>query len=79
MRYGNAPISRRLKQASALGVAKLQSRATKIVNVAFYYFASSSLHMHSFLREKMWWWLALARKKMWLCIASFGESYNGDM
>ena len=27
----------------------------------------------------MCWWLALARKKMWLWIASFGESYNGDV
>jgi hypothetical protein len=27
----------------------------------------------------MWWWLALARKKMWWWIASFGESYNGDV
>jgi len=27
----------------------------------------------------MWWWLTLATKKMWLWIASFGESYNGDM
>jgi hypothetical protein len=27
----------------------------------------------------MWWWLALARKQMWRWIASFGESYNGDV
>jgi hypothetical protein len=27
----------------------------------------------------MCWWLALAKKKMWLWIASFGESYNGDV
>jgi hypothetical protein len=34
--------------------------------------------VHSLVREKMWWWLALARKKLcWL--ASFGESYNGDV
>jgi hypothetical protein len=31
------------------------------------------------VREKMCWWLALAKKKMWLWIASFGESYNGDV
>jgi hypothetical protein len=35
--------------------------------------------MHSLLREMMWWWLALARKKMWWWIASFGESYFGDV
>jgi hypothetical protein len=27
----------------------------------------------------MLWWLALAKKKMWRCIASFGESYHDDM
>jgi hypothetical protein len=27
----------------------------------------------------MCWWLAFAKKKMWLWIASFGESYNGDV
>jgi hypothetical protein len=27
----------------------------------------------------MCWWLALARKKMWRWIASFGESYHDDM
>jgi hypothetical protein len=26
----------------------------------------------------MWWWLAVARKKMWWCIASFGDSYHDD-
>ena len=31
------------------------------------------------MREKMCWWLALARKKMWRWIASFGESYHGDV
>jgi hypothetical protein len=72
-------ISRRLKQAAALGVATLQSSATKIVNVAFYYFASSSLHVYSLVREKMLWWLALAKKKMWRWIASFGESYHDDV
>jgi hypothetical protein len=35
--------------------------------------------MHSLVREKMWWWLALARKKMWRRIASFGKSYLGDV
>jgi hypothetical protein len=72
-------ISRRLKQAAALRVATLQSRATKIVDVAFYYFVSSSLHVCLLVREKMCWWLALARKKMWRWIASFGESYQGDV
>jgi hypothetical protein len=72
-------ISRRLKQAAALGVATLRSSATEIIDVAFYYFASSSLHVYSLVREKMLWWLALARKKMWRWIASFGESDNNDM
>ena len=57
----------------------LRSSATKIIHVAFYYFASSSLHVYSLVREKMLWWLALTRKKMWRWIASFGESYHGDM
>ncbi len=35
--------------------------------------------MHLIVREKMCWWLALAKKKMWLWIASFGKSYNGDV
>jgi hypothetical protein len=35
--------------------------------------------VHLILREKMCWWLALAKKKMWLWIASFGESYNDDV
>ena len=35
--------------------------------------------MHSLVREKMWWWLALARKKMRRWIASFGKSYHGDV
>jgi len=31
------------------------------------------------VREKMWWWLALARKKLCWWLASFGESYNDDV
>jgi hypothetical protein len=27
----------------------------------------------------MWWWLALARKKLCWWLASFGESYHGDV
>jgi len=61
-------ISRWLKQAAALGVATLQSSATKIIDVAIYYFASSSLHVYSLVKEKMLWWLALAKKKMWRCV-----------
>jgi len=68
----------RLKQAAALGVATLQSSATKTA-ASTYYFTALSLHMHSLMREKMWWWLALARKKMWVWIASFGKSYNCDV
>ena len=38
-----------------------------------------SLHVYSLVRDKMLWWLALARKMMWWCIASFGDSYHGDV
>jgi hypothetical protein len=70
----------RLKQAAALGVATFRLSANKIANATIsYYYAVTSLHMHSLVREKMWWWLTLARKKMWRWIASFGESYNGDV
>jgi len=73
-------ISRRLKQAAALGVATFQSSATEIVNAASpYYLIASSFHVHSLVREKMWWWLALARKKLCWWLASFGESYNDDV
>jgi hypothetical protein len=71
-------ISRRLKQAAALGVATLQSSANETA-ASTYYFTVSSFHVHLIVREKMCWWLALAKKKMWLWIASFGESYNGDV
>jgi hypothetical protein len=71
-------ISWQLKQAAALGVATLQSSATKTAALT-YYFTASLFHVHLLVREKMWWWLALARKKMWWWIASFGESYNGDV
>jgi len=71
-------ITWRLKQAAALGVATLQSSATETAALT-YYFTALSLHMHSLMREKMWWLLALARKKMWLWIAFFGKSYNGDV
>jgi hypothetical protein len=53
--------------------------ASEIVNATTAYYAASLLHVCTFVREKMCWWLALAKKKMWLWIASFGKSYNGDM
>jgi hypothetical protein len=57
-----------------------QSSVTKITNAAAsYYHAVLLLHVRSFVREKMWWWLALARKMMWRWIASFGESYHDDV
>jgi hypothetical protein len=63
------------KQA-AHGVSIMQSSATKIINAAIYYYCAVSLiHVHS----TMCWWLALARKKLWWWIASFGKSYNGDV
>jgi hypothetical protein len=56
-------ITWRLKQAAALGVATLRLSADEIANVAsIYYLIISSFHVHSLVREKMWWWLALAKK-----------------
>jgi hypothetical protein len=68
-----------LKQHTAThGVAK-QLSVTKITNAAIYYYCTATLlHAYSFVRE-MCWWLALAKKKMWLWIASFGDPYNGDV
>jgi hypothetical protein len=41
------------------------SNGTEITNVAsIYYFTTSLLHVHLLVREKMCWWLALARKKL---------------
>jgi hypothetical protein len=51
-------ISRWLKQAAALGVAMAQSSATEIANAAStYHLIASSFHVHSVVREKMWWGL----------------------
>jgi len=73
-------ITWRLKQAEALRVATVRSSATEIANAAtIYYLITSSFHVHSFVREKMWWWLALARKNLCSWLASFGESYHGDV
>jgi hypothetical protein len=68
-----------LEHAASHGVAALRISASKIVNKATTYYAVSSLHVSTFVREKMYWWLALVKKKMWLWIASFGKSYNGDV
>jgi hypothetical protein len=69
-----------LEHEASHGVAALQISATEITNAAAsYYHAASLLHVRSFVREKMCWWLAFAKKKMWLWIASFGESYHGDV
>jgi hypothetical protein len=65
--------------ATQAAEAKILTSATKIVDMVFYYFASSSLHVCLLVREKRCWWLALARKKMWRWITSFGESYHGDL
>jgi len=68
------------QQAAAFGVATVRLSATEIANGAsIYYLITSSFHVHSLVMEKRWWWLTLARKKMWWWIASFGESYNGDV
>jgi hypothetical protein len=53
--------------------------ASEIVNATTAYYAASSLHVRTFLREKMCWWLAITKKKMRLWIASFVKSYNGDV
>jgi hypothetical protein len=68
-----------LEHAASHKVDALQMSASKIVNASTTYYAASSLHVSTFVREKMCWWLALAKKKMWLRIASFGKSYNGDV
>jgi hypothetical protein len=69
-----------LEQKASHGVAALQISTTKITNTAAsYYHTVSLLHVCSFVREKMCWWLALAKKKMWLWIASFGNSYNDEV
>jgi hypothetical protein len=70
-----------LQHAASHGVAALQISTSKIVNAATAYYAASLLHVRTFVREKMCWWLAIAKKKMWLWIVSFGESYNynGDV
>jgi len=71
-------ITWQLKQARALGVATLQSSATKTA-ASTYYLIASSFHVHSLARERMWWWLALARKKLCWWLASLDKSYNGDV
>ena len=53
-----------LKHAEAHGVATVQSSANKISNATIYYYcAASALHVRINVREKMCWWLALARKR----------------
>ena len=68
-----------LKHTASDGVAVLRNRASKIVNSTTAYYAASLLHVCTFVLEKMCWRLVLAMKKIWLWVASFGESYNGDM
>ncbi len=69
-----------LEHEASHGVAAaLRMSASKIVNAPTTYYVTSLLHVCSFVREKMCSWLALAKKKMWLWIATFGESYNGDV
>jgi len=48
--------------ATQAAEAMILTSATGIADVAFYYFASSSLHMCLLVGEKMCWWLALSRK-----------------
>jgi hypothetical protein len=65
----------KFKQEAACGVATARSSTTETAASTYNFTASS----HSLVRKKMWWWLALARNKMLLWLASFGESYNGDV
>jgi hypothetical protein len=65
--------------ASQVAEATILTSATKMDDMAFYNFASSSFHVYSLQRKKVLCWLAFARKKMWRCIASFGDSYHGDV
>jgi hypothetical protein len=44
-----------LKHRASDGVAALQMSASEIVNAATVYYAASSLHVHTFVREKMCW------------------------
>ncbi len=68
-----------LKQAATHGVATACLSTIKISNVATFYYLNTLLHVHSFVREKMWWWLAFAREKMWWWIVSFGYFYHKEV
>ena len=69
-----------LKHTASGEVAALHFSASEIVNATtLYYCAVSLLHICLFLREKMCWWLALAKKKMKFWIASFGDPYDSDV
>jgi hypothetical protein len=73
-------ITTAVNEATALRVATLRLSANEIANAAStYYLIASSFHVHLLVREKMWWWLALARKNLCWWLASFGESYHGDV
>ena len=51
-----------LQHAASHGVAALRISANEIANATIsYHCAASLLHVYSLVREKMWWWLALAR------------------
>ncbi len=68
-----------LNYTASHGVAALWISASEFVNTATAYYAASSLHVRTFARKKICWWLALAKKKMWLWIASFDNPYYGDV
>jgi hypothetical protein len=57
-----------LTQAAAATHLELRvvTSTKKTANAAALHVCTASLfHVHSFGRETMWWWLALARIKMW--------------
>jgi hypothetical protein len=55
-----------LMAANAAANAAIATSTTEIANVATSYFHTTELlHVHSFVRKMIWWWLDLARKRMW--------------
>jgi hypothetical protein len=71
-------ISRRLKHVWQRAELLRQKQVLPKLPMRQYHNAVLSLHVCSFVREKMCWWLALAKKNMQWWIPSFGDSYHGD-
>jgi hypothetical protein len=70
-----AKTTRWLKHTVSHGVATPRISTSKILNAATVFYATSSLHACLFVREMVnCWWLAFAKKKMWLWIAILENS-----